>query len=414
MTASTILWIILIFYIADFAFERFLGYLNTTRWSNTLPKELAGIYDEKEYRRQQDYTKVNYRFGRYIAYLTFVLMVAVLYFGGFGWFDSYVREHISAHPVWQALAFFAILGLASDVLGMPFEWYATFNIEERFGFNKTTRKTFFLDKLKGWLLGGIIGGGLLALIILIYNKMPDYFWLVAWGVISLFSIVMSMFYTSLILPLFNKQSPLEVGSLRDKIEAFSQKVGFKLDNIFVMDGSKRSTKGNAFFSGLGPRKRIILYDTLIQDLSEEEIVAVLAHEVGHQKKKHILQGTLLSLLNSGVMFYILSLFLGNENLCLALGAEQASFHLSILAFGILYTPISFVLGILMSRFSRKNEYEADAYAQKHYDAEPLISGLKKLSVKSLSNLRPHPFYVFCYYSHPTLLQRIEKLKIERC
>jgi STE24 endopeptidase len=407
MTASTILLIILIIYSVDFAFERFLGYLNTTQWSNIIPKELQGIYDEKEYQRQQDYSKVNHRFGRYIAYLTFVIMVGILYFGGFGWLDSYVYDSITQNAILQALVFFAIIGVLSDLLGMPFEWYATFHIEERFGFNKMTPKTFFMDKVKGWLLGALIGGGLIALIIFIYTRMPDYFWLVAWGVIALFSILMSMFYTSLILPLFNKQEPLGDGSLRDKIEAFSNKIDFKLDNIYVMDGSKRSTKGNAFFSGLGPRKRIVLYDTLIKDLTEEEIVAVLAHEVGHQKKKHILQGTVLSLLSTGLMFYILSLFLGNEDLCKALGAERASFHIAILAFGILYTPISFFLGIVMSQFSRKNEYEADAYAKEYYDAAPLMSGLKKLSVKSLSNLKPHPFYVFCYFSHPTLLQRIK-------
>ncbi len=409
MSATTILWIILVIYIADFALERFLGYLNTTRWSNIIPDELKGIYDEKEYQRQQDYTKVNYRFGRYLAYLTFVLVLLILYFGLFGWLDSYVYDHITQHPILQALVFFGIIALLSDIMGMPFEWYSAFVIEERFGFNKMTKKTFFVDKLKNWLLGAILGGGIFSLIILIYNKMPEYFWLVAWGVVAVISIVLAMFYTSLILPLFNKQTPLEDGTLRDKIEQFSSKVGFKLDNIYVMDGSKRSTKANAFFSGLGPRKRVVLYDTLIEELAEEEIVAVLAHEVGHQKKKHIVQSTLISLVNTGLMFFILSLFLGNEQLCMALGAERASFHIGILAFGLLYTPISFFLGILMSLFSRKNEYEADAFAKEHYDASALISGLKKLSVKSLSNLRPHPLYVFCYFSHPTLLQRINAL-----
>lgn len=410
MTATTILWIILIIYIADFAFERFLGYLNTTRWSNILPDELKGIYDEEEYKRQQNYSKVNYRFGRYLAYLTFVIVLIILFFGGFGWLDSYIYDNISKHPIVQALVFFAIIAVASEIMGMPFEWYGSFVIEERFGFNKMTKKTFFIDKIKNWLLGAVLGGGILSLIILIYYKMPDYFWLVAWGVVAVFSIVISMFYTSLILPLFNKQTPLEEGTLRNKIEAFSQKVGFKLDNIYVMDGSKRSTKANAFFSGLGPRKRVVLYDTLINELTEEEIVAVLAHEVGHQKKKHILQSTIISLVNTGLIFFILSLFLGDDELCRALGAERASFHIGILAFGLLYTPISFFLGILMSMFSRKNEYEADAFAKEYYDASALISGLKKLSVKSLSNLRPHPFYVFCYFSHPTLLQRINALK----
>ncbi len=409
MTAITILWIILAIFIADFAFERFVGYLNTTQWSNILPQELVGIYDDKEYKRQQDYSKVNHRFERYPAYLNFVITALVLYMGVLGWWDNYIYVNITTHPILQALIFFAVIGIVADVIGTPFSWYATFHIEEKFGFNKTTTKTFILDKVKGWLLGAVLGGGILALIIWIYNKTPEYFWLFAWGVVALISILMAMFYTSIILPLFNKQTLLEAGSLREKIEAFSIKVGFKLDNIYVMDGSKRSTKGNAFFSGLGSHKRVVLYDTLISDLSEEEIVAVLAHEVGHQKKKHILQSIFLSLLNMGLMFFILSLFLGNEMLCEALGASRASFHISFLAFMILYTPISFVLGILMSVFSRKNEYQADAFAKDNYGAEHLISGLKKLSVKSLSNLRPHPFYVFCYFSHPTLLQRIERL-----
>lgn len=410
MTASNILCVIMGIYILDFVFERFLGYLNTTRWSNVIPEELQGIYDDKEYTRQQDYSKVNYKFGRYSAYLTFVLMVLVFGFGIFGTIDTYVYDNISQNPIINALVFFAIFGVASDIIGAPFEWYSTFNIEERFGFNKMTPKTFILDKVKGYLLGAVLGGGLLSLIIFIYHKTPDFFWLWAWLVVSTFSILVAMFYTSIILPLFNKQSPLEAGSLRDKIEEFSTKVGFQLDNIYIMDGSKRSTKANAFFSGLGPRKRIVLYDTLVSELSEEEIVAVLAHEVGHQKRKHILKSTVISLLSTGAMFYILSLFLGNEALCIALGATKASFHVSILAFGILYTPISFFLGILMSQFSRKNEFEADDFAKEFYDSAPLISGLKKLSVKSLSNLRPHPFYVFCYFSHPTLLQRIENLR----
>jgi len=246
MTTTTILWIILAIYITDFAFERFLGWLNTTRWSNVIPEVLKGIYDEKEYKRQQDYSKVNYKFGRYLAYLTFILVSAMLYTGVFGLLDNYIATQLTQNSILQALIFFGLLGLASEILGIPFELYATFNIEERFGFNKMTHKTYIFDKLKSWLLAAIVGGGLLALIIWIYHKIPDYFWLIAWGIIALLSVLISMFYTSLILPLFNKQSPLEEGSLRNKIEAFSQKVGFKLDNIYVMDGSKRSTKGNAF------------------------------------------------------------------------------------------------------------------------------------------------------------------------
>lgn len=410
MTVDVLLWIILGIFIADFVFERFVGYLNTTKWSNVIPEELTGIYDEKAYKKQQDYTKENHRFDRYPSYFNFILTALVLFFGVLGCWDTFIYNSITQNAILQALVFFAGIAILSDIIGIPFSWYSVFHIEERYGFNKMTPKTFVSDKVKSWFIGALLGGGILALIILIYNRVPDYFWLLAWGVLSLISILLAMFYTSLILPLFNKQTPLEAGSLRDKIEAFSAKVGFKLDNIYIMDGSKRSTKANAFFSGLGPRKRIVLYDTLVSDLSEEEIVAVLAHEVGHQKKNHILQSTVISLINTGLMFFILSLFLGNEGLCLALGAEQASFHMSLIAFAILYTPISFVLGILMSIFSRKNEYEADAFAKEHYDATHLISGLKKLSVKSLSNLRPHPLYVFCYFSHPTLLQRIERLE----
>ena len=410
MTVNTILWVILGIFIVDFAFERFLGYLNTTRWSNTIPEELKGIYDEEAYKKQQNYSRENHRFDKYPSYFNFILTGLVLYLGVLGWWDTIVYEHVMQNAILQALVFFVVIALIADLVGMPFSWYSVFHIEERYGFNKMTPKTFFTDKLKSWLLGGILGGGILALIVLIYYRFPASFWLIAWGVLSFISILLAMFYTSLILPLFNKQTPLEAGSLRDKIEEFSAKVGFKLDNIYVMDGSKRSTKANAFFSGLGPRKRVVLYDTLVEDLTEEEIVAVLAHEVGHQKKNHILQSMFLSLINTGLMFYILSLFLGNEKMCMALGAERASFHMSMIAFAILYTPISFFLGILMSIFSRKNEYEADAFAKEYYNAKYLISGLKKLSVKSLSNLRPHPLYVFCYFSHPTLLQRIDRLE----
>jgi STE24 endopeptidase len=267
--------------------------------------------------------------------------------------------------------------------------------------------------LKGYLLGAIIGGGLLALIIYIYQLTTSSFWIYAWLVVSGFSIFMVLFYSNLIVPLFNKQTPLPDGELKSAIENFSDKVGFKLDNIYVIDGSKRSTKANAYFTGFGSKKRVVLYDTLINDLTTNELVAVLAHEIGHYKKHHVLWSLLLGILQTGIVLFIFSLFVGSSELSAALGVNTPSFHIGLIGFGILYSPISMVTGLAMNIFSRKNEYQADAFAAKYFDASELRSALKKLSVKNLSNLRPHPAYVFFHYSHPTLLQRLNALKANK-
>jgi len=338
--------------------------------------------------------------------------------GGFVWLDDLLRR-ITENPILLALLFFGIIGFISSLVMTPFELYGTFVIEEKFGFNTTTMKTFILDKLKGWLLGILIGGGILALIIWIYTTTGNYFWLIVWGVITLFMIFMSMFYSNLIVPLFNKQKPLDSGELRDAIESFANKVGFRLKNIYVIDGSKRSTKANAYFTGLGGKKRIVLYDTLIRDHTTEELVGVLAHEIGHYKKKHTLQGIILSILQTGLMLFILSLFIRKDSalsalLCQALSGFSGlqaipGFHLGILAFGLLYSPLSFILGILESMLSRTNEYAADRFAGINYNPVSLQNALKKLSVNQLSNLRPHPLYVFFHYSHPPLLSRLRAL-----
>lgn len=259
------------------------------------------------------------------------------------------------------------------------------------------------------LVSGVIGGLLLSAVVWFYEWAGSFFWLYAWGIVSVFSVFMAMFYSQLIVPLFNKQTPLEAGALRDKINAFAEKVGFKLDNIFVIDGSKRSTKANAYFTGFGPRKRIVLYDTLIKDLTEEEIVAVLAHEVGHNKKRHTVQFMLASVIQTGVILWLFSLFVNQPALSMALGGDRACFQLGLIAFTILYSPLSMILGLVMNAWSRKNEYQADAFAARYYDGESLISGLKKISVKSLSNLTPHPLYEWVYYSHPSLLKRIRAI-----
>lgn len=403
-----ILIIIIAIIVFDFIFDRIMDYLNASRWSNKLPDELKGIYDEEKYRKSQDYSRVNMRFGLFTASLSFLLILLMLTLGGFGYLDTLVRQY-TENPIIMALLFFGLLGLASDILSTPFDIYSTFVIEERFGFNRTTPKTYVLDKIKGWFLAALIGGGMMAIFVWFYDTAGNLFWLYAWIVFSAFSIFMMMFYSTLIVPLFNKQKPLEEGELRTAIEDFASKSGFKLDNIFVIDGSKRSSKANAYFSGLGPKKRIVLFDTLIKDHTTEELVAVLAHEVGHYKKKHTKKGMLLSVLNTGVMLYLLGLFINRPELSAALGGQTASFHLGILAFGLLYSPISMVLGILGNRLSRKHEYEADAFAAREYDAEPLQEALKKLSVNHLSNLRPHPAYVYVHYSHPPLLKRLEHL-----
>lgn len=405
---TTIFWIIIAILIVDFILERYLDYLNTTRWSDQLPDEVKGIYDEEKYRKQQAYSKVNHKFDMLTSTFSFILIMVMLFFQGFALVNDWARS-VSESPVWSALIFFGILMLASDLLTTPFDLYSTFVIEERFGFNKTTPRTYILDKLKAWVLTAIIGGGLLALIIWIWTMTGKNFWIFVWIVISGFSIFMVMFYSTLIVPLFNKQTPLEEGVLRDAIKGFAEKVGFQLDNIYVIDGSKRSTKANAYFTGLGTKKRIVLYDTLIQDMKTPELVAVLAHEIGHYKKKHIFGSLLLGIIQTGIMLFIFSLFIDNPALSSALGAEQPAFHLALITFGILYTPLSSLIGIGMNALSRKNEYEADAFAGRYYDGSALTEALKKLSVKNLSNLRPHPAYVFVHYSHPTLLQRLEAL-----
>jgi len=377
--------------------------------SPVIPEKLKGIYDEEKYARQQAYQKENSHFGMYTSLLSFIIILVVLVFGLFGWFDNLLREYIS-NPILLTLVFIGIIFVLNTIVSLPFDYYSTFVIEEKFGFNKSTRKTFWLDQLKSLLLAAILGGGILTLILWIFGNLDQYWWLYTWGVVTLFSLVMTFLYSDIIVPLFNKQTPLEDGELRNEIESFAQKAGFELKNIYVMDASKRSTKANAYFTGFGSKKRIVLFDTLIKNLSTQEIVAVLAHEIGHYKKKHIIQQMIISVLYTGVMLFILSLFLNSQPLTEALGGTQPSFHLGIIAFSILFTPISLILGLFTSILSRKNEYEADAYAASFGYGGELVSGLKKLSVDSLSNLNPDPLYVFFYYSHPTLLQRAERLE----
>ncbi len=411
MTSQIIFYCIIGILLLNYIVDLILDYLNAKHFNDPIPELLEDVYNKEEYLKSQAYKKTNDRFGNYTATFSLILTLAFFFFDGFAIIDQWARS-ITDHPIGIALLFFGVIMLGSDILSTPFSYYKNFVIEEKFGFNKMKPATFFIDKLKGWLMSIVIGGGLLSLIIWIYEGTQDYFWLYAWGVITLFSVFMNMFYARLIVPLFNKQAPLEDGELRSKIEEYADRVGFTLNNIFTIDGSKRSTKANAYFSGFGREKRITLYDTLINDLDDTEIVSVLAHEVGHYKRKHIITNLVLSIVVTGVTLWLFSLFVGQPIVAEALGVSIPSFHIGLIAFGILYTPISAVTGFLMSALSRKHEYEADNYAASTYKAEPLISSLKKLSKNSLSNLTPHPLYVKLHYSHPTLLQRVKNLKTQ--
>lgn len=409
MKPELILSVILGISIISYLFDQILDYINLKAQRKDIPAEVEGFYNHEKYQKSLDYQKDKTRFSFITSGFSFLLSLGMLVLGGFGWLDTLLRPFFT-NEIILALAFFGILMIVSDILTIPFQWYSTFVIEEKYGFNKTTIKTFITDKLKGYLLGALIGGALLSILIYLVNTIGPNFWIWFGLLAAAFTLLVNMFYTSLILPLFNKLTPLAEGELKTTIESFAKKVNFPLDNVFVMDGSKRSAKANAFFSGIGKKKKIVLYDTLINNHTKEELVAVLAHEVGHFKKKHIIWSYLISIIQIFFVLFILSKMVFNANLSIALGGSQLAIHLNLIAFGILFSPISGITGLLMSMLSRKNEFEADAYAKETFDGKALSNALKRLSVDSLSNLYPHPAYVFFHYSHPPLLQRLEALK----
>jgi len=409
MQPTTLFYILISIIIISFIIDKILDTLNAKHFDDKIPEKLADVYDEIEYKKSQAYKKTNEQFSNITSTFSLVLTLGFFFADGFKYVDDFARS-ISDNPILVALIFFGVIILGSDILTTPFSYYKTFVIEEKFGFNKSTKKLFWLDKIKGWLMSIILGGGILALIIWFYQLTGTNFWIYAWILVTLFSLFMNMFYAKLIVPLFNKQTPLEEGELKTAIEKYAKNVGFTINNIFVIDGSKRSTKANAYFSGFGSQKRITLFDTLINDLETDEIVAVLAHEVGHYKRKHIIFNLTSSILLTGFTLFILSLFINSSLLSEALEVSIPSFHIGLIAFGILYSPISEITGLFMNYMSRKFEYQADNFAKETFAARPLITSLKKLSKNSLSNLTPHPAYVFMHYSHPTLLERILNLE----
>ncbi len=404
-----LLYIIIAILIVQYLIDAILEHLNNKSFNSRIPDELQDVFDPSEYEKSQAYNRVNHRFGFLSDTFSLLLTLGFLLLGGFEWIDQWVRT-ISEHTIVIALLFFGSIVLGSSLLSLPFSFYKTFVIEERFGFNKTSKTVFFGDLLKGWFMTALFGGGILALVLLFIQKTGPSFWLYAWALIAVFMLFINLFYSKLIVPLFNKQTPLSSGNLKKSIEQYAQKVGFELQNIFVIDGSKRSTKANAYFSGFGKQKRVTLFDTLINDLNEEEIVAVLAHEVGHYKRKHVIFNLSASILLTGLTLYILSLFINDPQISQAIGVSTPSFHAALVGFALLYSPISEVTGLLMNLLSRKFEFQADDFAKNTFAAQPLITSLKKLSKNNLSNLTPHPAYVFMNYSHPPLIERIRNLK----
>ncbi|WP_298488539.1 M48 family metallopeptidase [uncultured Maribacter sp.] len=409
MNSTTLYYVIIGILVFQFILETILDYLNEKKYNDPIPEELQDVFDAKAYKKSQEYKKTNYRFGVLTSTFSLALTLGFLLFGGFNFVDQFVHTSTN-NSILQTLLFFGIILIGSDIITTPFSYYQTFTIEEKFGFNTSTPALFFKDKIKSWVMMSIVGGSILALIVWFFQWASTNFWIYTWVLISVFTLFMNLFYSKLIVPLFNKQNPLEEGTLKNKIKTYAQKVGFALNNIYIIDGSKRSTKANAYFSGFGKEKRVTLYDTLVNDLEEDEIVAVLAHEVGHYKRKHIIFNLISSIALTGFMLFILSLFINNPEVSLAIGVLKPSFHAALISFGILYSPISELTGLVMNSISRKFEYQADDYAKNTYAADPLISGLKKLSENSLSNLTPHPAYVFMHYSHPPLIKRIRNLK----
>ncbi len=388
--------------------EMLASWLNLRALQPTLPTEFKDIYDEEAYRKSQDYSRESGRFGLFTSTLKLAVFLGFWLSGGFGWVDTWARG-LGVGEVATGLIGIGVLYLASQLLEMPFAWYETFVIEQRHGFNKSTKATFIGDQIKSLLLAALIGLPLLALLLWAFQKYPQA-WLVAWGVTTVFVLVLSYVGPAWIMPLFNKFTPLADGELKSAVTAMAHRCGFPFQEISIIDGSKRSTRSNAFFAGLGRKKKIALYDTLVEQQTVPELVAVLAHEIGHFKCRHILQRLVLSLFQLGVLFFLLGKFLNNPALFSAFGVSQTSVWLSFVFFMFLFQPVQFFLGIFLAWWSRKHEYEADAYATNAVGGpQDLISALRKLARSNLSNLTPHPLPVFLHYSHPPLRERLRAL-----
>jgi len=384
--------------------------LNIKAINPNLPDEFKGYYDEVKYKKSQNYLKTNTGFSLIKSTLMTILIVVFIVVGGFNWLDGLARS-FNQGPVITGLIFLCILLLINLVISFPFSIYHTFVIEEKFGFNKTTVKTFILDLIKGIIISLIIGSAAFSCILWFFEKTGPIAWVYCWLFVAIFQLFIIFIAPNVIMPLFNKFLPLDDGELKEKIKEYASSQNFNIKGVYKMDGSKRSTKSNAFFTGLGKSRRIVLFDTLIEKHTVAELVAVIAHEVGHYKKRHILKNFVYSILTTGLMFYLLSLMMNNIGLFDAFKMDHVSTYASFILFSFLYSPISSFFSIIDTIFSRKYEYEADSYAAKTTnDKDSMITALKKLSVDNLSNLTPHWLKVFLEYSHPPVLARIKALK----
>ena len=407
---NVFLIIILFILIGDYALGLVVDALNVKHLKTDLPGAFSGYYDGEKYRKSQQYLKENTRFELITGSISTPAVIAFILLGGFNWVDQWSR---SFHwgPIVTGLIFAAILLFGSQILSLPFSIYGTFVIEEKYGFNKTKPGTFVLDILKGWLLAIIIGAPVFSAILWFFEKTGPMAWAYCWGALTAIQVFLMFIAPVVIMPIFNKFVPLEEGELKSAIEDYAKKQQFKMKGVFSMDGSKRSTKSNAFFTGFGRFRRIVLFDTLISKHTTEELVSILAHEMGHYKKKHILKSIIISILSTGLMFYILSIFMNNPALFAAFQMEHISIYAGLFFFGFLYAPIDMILSIFGNMLSRHHEYEADAWAVRTYQRpQSMIAALKKLSVDNLSNLTPHPLKVFLSYSHPPVLERIRAIQ----
>jgi len=402
--------LILAILIGSYLLDLIVDTLNLKHMKTDLPEEFQGHYDPAKYEKSQEYLRENTRFGILTDTVTTSVTVAFILYGGFNWVDQLVRR-ADLGPILTGLIFFGMLVLAYQILHLPFSIYGTFVLEEKYGFNKTTPGTFVMDILKGWVLAALIGGIILAAVLWFFEKAGSWAWLYCWAAVTMIQLFLMLVAPVAILPLFNKFVPLEEGELRKAIQQYAEKERFKIKGVFKMDGSRRSTKSNAFFTGLGKFRRIVLYDTLIEGHSVQELVSILAHEMGHYKMKHIFKSLVVSVLTSGLMFSILSLFILERELHEAFQMEEPSLYAGLFFFGFLYSPMMMMLSIFGNVLSRKYEYEADAYAAKTTgDPASMIDALKKLSVENFSNLTPHPLKVFLSYSHPPVLDRIRAIR----
>ena len=409
LTAEFWYWFFIGLILFNYIFSNILELINSKNWKTYIPDEVKDFYDEKKYNKAREYKIETGRISFFSGTLSFLISFGLIWFKGYGYISNYIDLNFDSAFI-KTSVFFLFFYLINFIISIPFSYYSTFYIEEKYGFNKTTIKTFFLDKIKSIGLSLLIGGTLLFLAMFVLDLFEKGYWVYLWMGLSAFVIFLNMFYAQLIVPIFNKLTPLDNGLLREKIEKYADKVGYSLKDTFVIDGSKRSTKANAFFSGLGPKKTIALYDTLIEKHSDEELVAVLAHEVGHFKKKHILLTLIISIIQLGLMSYLFEVCMSYINIAEALGSSQMNFHVGVIAFSFVFSPIGLIIGIFLNILSRKNEFEADDYAKTTYDGNALQLALKKLSVDTLSNLYPHPLYVFVHYSHPPLIKRLINLK----